>query len=308
MRKALLTSAIALATPLFFSCGGGGSVIANTAKFQSATLARRVGACTASETSCTPTNIGGRIYSGNVMLGAVSSAGGFGMAWLGATDAVIQDPSQGSGGTLEFDLSEQTTFSGKIAIPAEKDMPSPPIVERVELNFDYVDASFALTGTSGGTADGEYVVRTVFVTEATVDGFTEKLLRGDKLVKAPGETTFQWCNSSACSGTRATVETGLIKDATLVAYEAAAQGNPAYPPYKIGLTEALTVTFAQISSTTNVWTLDFDLTNAIAFTAAPSTFTTARDVLNNFKLKYDSESDSADARIKATLTIAAPTT
>lgn len=310
MRRFLLFSTLVLTSSFLFSCGdGGGSLIANTAKLQSETLSRRVGPCTASATSCTPTNMGGRIYSGNVMLGEGGSQGGsYGMTWLGATDAVLEDPSQGKGGTLEFDLSEQTTFSGKISIPGEADMPTPPVIDRVELNFDYVDTSFTLTGTSGGAADGAYVVRTVFVDEATVEGITDTLIRGDKLVKAPGETVFKWCNTTTCSTTRATVATGLITDSTLVDYEAPSEGNPAYPGYVIGLTESLTVTYAQISSTTNVWTLDFNLTNAIQFTAAPSTFATERAVLSNFKLKFDPESTSADDRIRATLAIEAPTT
>jgi len=307
MPKVIFVASVVLLSALFVSCGGGSSVIANNAKLKSTTLARRA-ACTASATSCTPTNMEGRIYSANVMLGELGGSGGFGMTWLGATDEVIKDPSTGSGGTLTFDLGEETTFSGKIAIPTEKEMPTPPTIDRVELNFDYLDVAFTLTGTSGGTADGDYVVRTVFVDEATVEGFTEKLLRGDKLLQAPGETTFKWCNTTTCSATRATVATGLIVDSTLVDYEPAAQGNRAYPPYSIGLTEALTVTYPQISSLTNVWTLDFDLASAIQFTLAPSTFTTARDALTNFKLKYDPQSADADDRIKATLTIEAPAT
>jgi len=247
----------------------------------------------------------GQIYSANVMLGA---SNGFGMTWLGANDEVIKDPSTGKGGTLVFNLGEETTFSGKIAIPSEKEMPTPPTIDEVELNFDYLDVSFTLTGTSGGTADGDYVVRTVFVSEATVEGFTDTLLRGDKLVKGPGETTFKWCNTMACSATRTTVATGLLVDSDLVDYEPAAQGNPAYPPYSVGLTETLTVTHAQIASVTNVWTLDFDLANAIQFTAAPSTFANVRDVVNNFSVKFDPTSESAETRIKAALTIEAPAT
>lgn len=189
-------------------------------------------------------------------------------------------------------------------------MPSPPTVSRVELNFDYLDTTFSLTGTSGGAADGEYTIRTVFVTDTTADDVTGTLTRADKLVKAPGQTEFKWCNTSTCSTDRSTVVTGLLTDSRLIDYEWPGQGNQNYAPYSVTLKDALTVSYAQISSTTNVWTLDFDMASAIEFAAAPSTFASVNDVVSNFKLLYAPNSNSGDGSdegIKATLTIAAPT-
>lgn len=287
--------------------GSNGQLVANNAKLvKSDSSVTRV-ACTGAVTACSPTNLQGRIYSASVMLGPLGDSA-YGMTWLGATDDIINDPSTGKGGTLEFNLTDQTTFSGKISIPTEAKMPSPPTISRAELNFDYVDATFTLSGTTG--VDGAYTVRTIFVTDTTVDDVTGTLYRADKMVKAPGETAFKWCNATTCSADRTAVATGLLTDSTLKNYQHPGQGNLNYPPYSVNLKEDLSVTYAQISSTTNVWTLDFDLASAVQFEAMPSTFDSVSDVVQNFKLKYAPNSSSSqgsdDDGIRATLTIAAP--
>lgn len=299
-------------------CGDdGGTVIANTANLLSSTLAssRTIerATCSASATTCTPTNMTGRAFAAGAMLGELGPTA-YSMTFLANSDDIIENPSQSSHpeGTLTFDLGTTTQFSGKISIPAEDNMPPSKIITRVEVLFDYLDTKFTLTGTNsgGGQYDGEYTLRTVFRKTATatdVGGGSSPMQWGDVLVKLPGESEWKWCDSTGCSTTRPTSPHQMTEVASAAA-NPPAEGNPNYVSYAIDLSETLNVTYAQISSTTNQWTIDFNLSNAVAFDAAPSSFTSSQAVVDNFNLLYacgfNGCSGVSDG-IKATLSIAA---
>jgi hypothetical protein len=265
--------------------GEGGLLVDNSSRLLSSMLASTslAGGCGASSTSCTPTNLQGRIYSGSIMLGS-SGSDSFAMTVLAADEETIQEPHKGSGGEIEFNLKESTLYSGKAAIPEKDGMPDNPIIEKIELNFDYLDATVVLTGTSG--IDGTYIVRTVFGETAENGDVSGEMSRGDLLVRAEAETAFKWCNATTCSATRGDVKSGLIQDGRLSTYESPGQGNPFYAPYAIELKESVTVTHAEISDESKVWQTDFDLENAIGFSKAPSTFTSVAAMVSAFSLKY----------------------
>ncbi len=270
-------------------------------------LAQSDEACSETASSCTPTNLEGRIFSGGAMLGELGE-GAFQITMLGATDDIILDPSSGIGGTLEFSLIDSTVLSGKYAVPSEEDMPDPPIITRMEFSYDYLDATFTLENTAGGaTLDKTFTIRTVFVTEATADDVSGTMSRGDKLIKTSEETTFRWCNSSGCAATRTDVAEGLIQESKLVDYEFPGQGNPEYIPFSVPISPSFTVTYEELTAEGNVWVVDFDMTGAIVFATTPDALSTEPDLLASFELSYEPDQNNAgqETEISATLAIQA---
>jgi len=236
------------------------------------------------------------------MLGALGSSA-YGMTVLAANEDIINEPHKGSGGEIEFNLKESTLHSGKASIPSKDGMPDNPIIERVELNFDYLDATITLTGTGG--IDGTYIIRTVFGETAENGDVTGEMERGDKLVRAESETAFKWCNETTCSASRGDVTSGILQDSRLSTYEHPGEGNPFYAPYAVELKESVKVTHAEISDESKVWETDFDLDSAVGFAKVPSTFTSVSAMLSAFKLKYapGKGSNSDEKGIMATFDI-----
>ena len=320
MNKKLLTlSSISTVSIVIGACGlfgGGGSTIKNSAQLQSTLLVNNnlqfqaVDPCLATATTCTPDGFGGRVYSASVMIEEAGSSGGQGpggyaMTFLAATEAIIDKPHEGKTGSLLFDLTSPTVFSGLISIPSEDDMPKSPSVPKVEIAFDYIASKFTLSGHSNTEFNTEWTVRTIMVKDDTIDGLAVQ--GGDLLIKQGATGTFQWCDSSGCSTTRPTSPHRLASAVGAIAEAGTMQGNPNYAYYSVDLTAALTPTYAEISDVTRLWTLDFDIANAISWTAAPSTFSTVEDFLANFKLPYACAASTCDTTggIEATLTIGA---
>jgi len=303
--------------------GGGGSVINNSAKILSSNIATSSSStfrpatvtCAATTTNCTPTNLQGRIFAGGALLGNFSDGNlNFNMTFLAATSDIINDPSLATHpeGTLSFNLNEPTVFSGLISIPAEESFPASPnnVIPRLETMFDYIDATVELTGTNG--VDGTYVIRTVFRKTATTSDVAlgETLQWADKLVKLDGETTFKWCNSTDCNqSTRpaSPLQHSEILNAT--SSVASQPGNSNYVLYSIDLVANLTVNYTEISCTTCLWQIDYDLSEAVEFTNQPSTFDSVQEIVDNFNLTLGCNfagCNQSEKRIKATLTIGAP--
>lgn len=294
------------------SCGSKGSSISNLALVISSTLtpANSVGVasttpCVASATSCTPTGLTGRVYAAGASLGGSRDEDGYNMTFMAGSDAVIDDPSQGFGGTIEFDVIKDEPYSGKASIPSADAMPANPIVSRIEFKADYFDTTFILTGTG---ANGTYTVRTVFVTTATASDVTGTMQRGDKLIKASGETAFKWCTASGCTADR---PTSPYQQSAIASWVPSAQGGVYYTPIVFDIAEASQKTFdhATISDTTKIWEVDLGITNAITWGAAPSTFTNIQSIVQHFSLAYTPGTGSSEASstLTATFDIVAPT-
>lgn len=278
------------------SCGskGGSSTIANNALVMSSTLstlqALDVGTCGASDTACTPSNLQGRVYAAGAMLGGGGGPGGFSMTFMADSDAVTQDPSEGKGGTIIFDVLLDDPVSGKAAIPSEAEMPTNNKVTSIEFKFDYLDTTFVLTGTSG--VDATYTVRTVFVSEATASDVTGTMYRGDKLIMASGETAFKWCDSSGCSTTR---PTSPYQQSAIASWTPFEQGGVEYTTVSFDIADDAQKTFsyATLSDVSKVWTVDLAVANAITFSAAPSTFDAVKTIVDKFAFAYTPSSDGS---------------
>lgn len=237
--------------------------------------------CGAGATACTPDNLAGRIFSGNVMWGELG-AGAFGITVIGADDDVIRDPSHGMGGVLEFSLIDSTTLAGAHASPGAGS--EGRIVPRMEFNYDYLDAT--LTVAAGSPVDETYVVRTVFVTEATASDVSGTMHRGDKLVRRADEPMFRWCGASACAAERDAVSGALVQEAKLVDYVDPGDGNPAYVPFAIPLANEVRLTGDELATPGSTWSVAFDMTNAVVLGRGPETFATEADLVAAFELSY----------------------
>jgi hypothetical protein len=285
-------------------CGGDGRLVGNEVQLSlgsGAALRPAPGACGAGATECTPDNLAGRIYSANVMWGELGP-GAQGITVLGANEDVILDPSHGMGGVLEFSLVENTVFAGAHWSPGPGS--DARRVPRMEFNYDYLDAALRLE--AGGAADGSYVVRTVFVTEATAADVDGTMLRGDKLIRRGDETRFQWCNATACSSDRAEVAVGLIRETKLVEHIHPGDGNPSYIPFSVPLANELRLTGDDLDTAGSVWSAAFDMTAAVRLHAPPETIATPSELLAAFELSYDPDQQHAGemTRISVRLTYA----
>jgi hypothetical protein len=268
------------------------------------TQSRRTSTCTAESMSCAPVNLEGRIHHGGAMLGELGKSA-FNLTMLADDEETLLDPSKGKGGKTQFNLLTSELYSGKIWLPSAEEWPANPIISRVELNFDYVDVTVQLEGT---TLDGMHTMRFVMVDETTVQDAAGTLYRGDKLYKEPGASVFNWCNATMCAPNRDSVADGLLVDARLASYDGShVEGNPHYAPYAIGVRNVPTVSFDQASSAKNIWDFDFDLSAAVKFTRAPATFNSASDLVAAIGLAFepgkDSDEEPAD-RIMVDLVLA----
>lgn len=246
-------------------------------------------ACGAEAEACTPANLAGRIYSAGAMWGELGPDA-FGITMLGATDDVIQDPSEGIGGTLEFSLIESTTLAGKYAAPGGGS--EAKLISRMEFNYDYLDAELTIDPAVGPAA-GTYVVRTVFVTEATAPDVEGTMRRGDKLIRTPEEGSFRWCNSALCSESRDEVADGLIQVPRLVEYQHPGQGNPSYAPFVVPLSNQLQLSGDDLATAGSTWSLQFDMTDAALLSTPPAQLTSQSDLLAAFELSYEPDQQHA---------------
>ena len=266
--------------------------IDNNAVLTSSTLSSLfsvAAACGNSETRCTPENVQGDLCYAIYGMGTL---GGdyFGGKWLwpdSVTD-LDEDLETGTCSATTFNLSSSTTFDNGVQIPASAgDMPSNNQILRVELNFNYVDVTVTI---NNGTLNDTYVIRTVYASNFDASDVDSTMQQGDKLYKASGDSKFSWCNSSSCNNDRATVASGLIQDSTVTDYVHPGDGNTSYIPVTANFGEnsanAVTVSYDELANTGLTWTLDFDVTNAIVWSAAPSTFSNVRDMLSAFRLKF----------------------
>lgn len=314
----LFSTAFSLAALGLSGCGEGhgGSTISNASRlissdYSSSVLSTQtVAACVPIESLCTPSGVSGQIYAASAMIGEAANGGlgqgAYAMTFLADSADVINRPDLGKEGSLTFDLTSPTVFSGLISIPDEDSFPASPYMPRVELMFDYMDTEFSFDSHGTPSFNDTWTVRTVFVNSITVGGL--ELQGGDLLIKK-GSGDWQWCTSSAgCTTTR---PDSPIQWNTVVEALAAAgsyEGNSNYASYAVSFTEGLTPTYAEISDTTRLWTLDFDVTDAIDWAQAPSTFTGPEDILENFSIPYSCTYDgcpASSAGIDATLTIGA---
>ncbi len=291
MHKKLVLVVVGL-IGFLWGCSG---VKSGSVKMKSDSLGRRA-ACASGSLSCTPEDLGGRLFSGGAML---NSTEGYNITLIGASESVIEDPSQGMGGTIAFSLLGQTVFGSSYSAPGEDHFEGNPNITEMEFNFDYLDAEFTLTGTSGGGADDTWIVRTVYATTATADDVSGTMQKGDKLIKADGRTNFQWCNAGGCSDTRSAVASGIYQDAAIVGFSPPAQGNQNYVRFEVTLSTPLTPTFAQLDAGGITWVANFNVANAITFAATPATLGSRQAVLNAFQL----EDDPANPSIQVALTI-----
>jgi hypothetical protein len=229
------------------------------------------------------------------MLGAGGKGSdGYSMTFMAATDEVIEDPSKGKGGSIIFDVSnEKVPYSGKASIPDEASMPSNPVVSSIEFKVDYLDTTFALTGTGG--VNGTYTIRTVYVSEATASDVTGTMYRGDKLIKSSTETAFKWCAASGCTATRPTLpyQHAAIASWTLAEGQ---QGGSDYVPVSFNIAADKQKVFTQstLADTSKVWTVDLTVSNAVTFSAAPSTFTTVQQIVEKYSFAYTPGTSGAD--------------
>lgn len=168
----------------------------------------------------------------------------------------------------------------------------------MEFLYDYLDATFTLSGTNGNAADGVFVIRTVFAKTATADDVTGTMQQGDKLYKMSSESNFKWCNLSTCSETRDAVSSNIIQDTDIVNYPQPDEGNPNYVPFVVPVSPVLTVSEADLNGGLD-WAVDFNMTNVVLFLdgetpVAISTLSSAIDVIHYFKLSYSPSSTGED--------------
>lgn len=240
--------------------------------------------CSASALTCTPDNLEGRIFSGGVMWGELGPAGSAeNVTLIGETADVILDPSKGRGGVLEFSLKEATTLASQHWAPPA-DAPEKPL-ERMEFNFDYLDATFELV--DAGALNGRYVIRTVFVSEAESDDVEGAMVRGDLLVKLPNESKFKWCGDNGCREVRDDVQSVIVQSA-IASHVFPGQGNPEYVTYSVPLKNKLRLSGAQLNEANALWTLDFDITNGVNWAQSIQNAMDVPSLLRAFRLSYDS--------------------
>jgi len=308
------------------SSGASGQVIKNYSKVLSSQVdisALKVTSvsstieCSGSSSNCTPDNLKGRIFAAGALLGEVTDDNNFNMFFMADSEDIISDPSDTSHpeGTTSFDLESPTEFSGLISIPSSADdMPKSAVITRLETYFDYIDAEVTLVGTDDGanTLDGTYIIRTVFRKTATAEDIAEgeSMQLGDKLIRVEGDETFRWCDASGCDNTtRPDDDEAPLQDSNLLTIDANNNdqpGNIDYALYSIDLDSEVTVTYEQISDLTRLWTIDYNVLNAVGWTNTPENFTSEKDIVENFVLEFGcniEDCDLSENRITATLTI-----
>jgi hypothetical protein len=312
MRRFLLTGMLVVATFLATGCdwfGDGGTVIQNSARFTKASVP--LGSIAPDPSVAEPrvvdpgtqagaTNLVGDLCYAILSLGDLGP-GMFAMTWLAPADTFPNGPTSGTSSTVQFSLASPSVVSGQILVPTRPaDMPTRQQIIRAELAFNYVDATFDVAG----TLDGTFTIRTVYATTATAPDTTGTMYRGDKLIRLPLESAFQWASAAGLATTRPTTP---YQDATVTDAVYAGDGNPDYVPVTANFPTALDVTHDLITDTSRVWTLSFDISSAIVWSTDPDAITAEADLVEAFRLKFgpnqSSTSGETDDGIRASLTI-----
>lgn len=265
-----------------------GKVIRNKARLEKAVpqslpqmIHRVVGSDSPQPFRTTPSNLQGDLCYAILSLGELGP-GMFGMTWLAPEETFPNGPEKGICSTVQFDLLNPATITSKVLIPeTSADMPASEKIIRAELSFNYVDATFQVNDSSP-----EYTIRTVYSTTATAADVTGTMQQGDKLIKLPGETIFHWANATGTSANRSDVADGLFVDSTVVDYEHPGDGNPDYIPVTANFFEELPVTHELLTDTAKVWTLAFDLEDAIVWNIDPADITSPQQYVAAFRLKF----------------------
>lgn len=246
------------------------------------------GFCGDGKACITPLNLEGRIYSGNLMVGGNGGPPGVPVRVIEGYDAESRGPETGRGGTVRFNLGTATDLSGNYAC-CDGYSTYPPddlaIVHRLELLFDYLDATFIVPSGAGAAVAGKtYTVRMVYVDTGTADDLPlgrSSFYKGDKLLRRAGEETFHWCTESGCiSATR--------PESPLRASWYAETEHMAYPHYMtVGVNLKSPMPFTRQEAERGYWkfTVDFDLTRAAIFNTTDwSMIRSEADLVNAFDL------------------------
>lgn len=230
-------------------------------------------ACAGSSVCVTPENLEGRVYAGGVMVGGTDESGpGYLITTVGATPEVRLRPDQGKDGEMTFNIRDATDLAGGYTCCGGTPYPTDEaaIVNRLEFMFDYLDATFTVPAQAGPNVAGNtYTLRFVYVTETTAPdvgdgGATVRF--GDILVKEEGESSFQWCDQSHCDHD-VRPEASPFRWTPLEQPEQHEQGNPSYAVFPVPVDTQETITFTESEALEGDWlfTVAFDLTNALAF-------------------------------------------
>lgn len=288
----------------------GGVVLPNASKIVSATLGTRTRTdCngTATPTFCTPDNMEGRVFAMGALLGPLGETA-YNMTFFADSEGVITDPSDPSHpeGTLLFNLSTPVQVSGMISIPEADSMPADPVITRLETLFDYVDVTFTVTNSG---ASGTHTVRFVFRSTAEADDVDDTMQIGDKLLLVGSK--FNWCTAAGCAHT--TRPGSPLQQAGIIAVRQNSidknyPGNQNYAFYSMDIPEAdqATVTYAQISDTTRVWEVDFDVSEALNISGDLGAVANVQDLVAAVSLGLSSTCEgctSSDNRIGAKVEI-----
>lgn len=321
--KLSVIAGILLLTTLILGCpmeeeGRDGVVVRNTARLERAeasgpsaslqaprsvtgTSVRSVSQDGDGKYRTTPDDLSGDLCYAILSLGDLGP-GMFGMTWLAPESTFPDGPSSGVMSNVIFTLAAPTDISGYVVAPESADgMPSRQEIIRAELSFNYVDAVFSL-----GTPPIEYRIRTVYATTAEADDVSGTMRRGDKLIRLPDETVFKWASAAGLHDTRP--ETGAYQDSTVVDAVFPGDGNPDYVPVTANFPVPLPVTYALLTDPAKIWTLTFDLSDAILWgDTDPETLSSPEAIVAAFRLKFGPNQSTTygeeDDGIQAALTI-----
>lgn len=276
---------------LAISCLDSDNTIPASGKLISSTLESAIpgllkqkaqaGTCASGKTCVTPTNVTGKLYYAGIMVGNES---GYSLGFIGPLDPSGTAGITDSTTELEdFDLAEEATISGSgmtccggSPYPADTDA----YVTRIEILFGYVDTVFTV---SSGTLSGAHTIRVVY-SDITDLGYT----KGDMLYKDTDDA-FKWCDSTGCSHT--TRPTSPYQNSEVVDYAGSedGMGNQIIPSFAAHVPEADRYLLTQTELLANSWvfTIDFTMTNGIAFAEDPTTLTTTAELVQHFDLSAE---------------------
>ena len=265
--------------------GSGGDVQSVTTRFESAAaIALADGtlrydlpekgledeACGGGRIVClTPDNLSGRIYSGSFMVGGLDRGQpGYALTTVGHSAEVRHRPDLGRGGVMTFDINESTDFSGDYSCcGGDIDYPEGDlaVISRIELNFDYLDVTFTVPQEAGPAVAGQtYVIRQVYVDEATAPDVDGTMSVGDKLIRRADEATFRWYDTEHDSHAQRPASPVQAPNIELPRDE---HGNPHYATFAVPLQDQDMLPFSREEAEQGNWLIRvlFDLSDGAVF-------------------------------------------
>lgn len=279
----LSRAATALITVALSGCGlveiGGGEVLQSVTRFtrglapapyRATPSPSGTSECSPGFLCLTPTNLEGRVYTASLMVGGNGEGSGYAITTVGATEDVRRRPDLGKDGTLTFNLNETTDFSGDYTGCGGSSYPadSVAIVRRLEFAWDYVDATFTVPNGAGPDIAGTtHAIRLVYVEDTDVTDVlpdtTATIMVGDKLVRSGSDSTFSWCDETACGWSQRPQSPLADTAVTLNTGE----GNQSYAIFAVNFAQGNSVTFTQDEALQGNWifTVEFHLENALRF-------------------------------------------